>query len=173
MNRSGSIAAGTAPELNANLCAQCGIPLDAKYFDESSVQPPPAAGHVLVLARFELPPQYCGVLEYFSQFTDAWARDNTRVRTPSLEWAILANKRPLYPYMQLNRIVNPWGFGSFPVSARLEDSATVEFVVRGVTPRMDDPEVAADATPAPVRVGGRIVGRYWYNAAFGDVVRRS
>jgi hypothetical protein len=173
MNRSAAIDAGSARPQSSALCAQCAMPLDSQYFDESSVQPVPATGHLLVLARFELPPNFCGKLEYFSQYTDSWANDNTRVRTPTLEWAILSNKRPLYPYIRLDRIVNPWGFGSFPVSVRLDDSATVEFVVRGVTPRWDDVAEAADATPAPTRVGGRIVGRYWYNAAFGDVVRRS
>jgi hypothetical protein len=148
------------------------MPLDAKYFDESSILPVPTAGHFLILARFELPPQYCGVLEYFSQFTDAWAADPTRVQTPALEWTILVNKRPLYPYLQFNRIVNPWGYGSFQVSIRLDDSATLEFVVRGVHPAVDT-ETIADAAPTPRRVGGRILGRYWYNTAYGDVVRRS
>ncbi|HKE59122.1 MAG TPA: hypothetical protein VKB46_20580, partial [Pyrinomonadaceae bacterium] len=55
-------------ESTSTLCAECGIPLDSQYFDDSSVQAVTQAGDELVLARFELPAQYCGVLEYFSQF---------------------------------------------------------------------------------------------------------
>ena len=113
-----------------------------------------------LLARFELPPQYCGVLEYFSQFTDEHAGNPAKIATPGLQWMILVNNRPLYPYLNLDRIVNPWGNGSFQVSIRLDESATIEFVVRRVN----------NAAPDIKQVGGRIVGRYWYNAAYGDVV---
>jgi hypothetical protein len=112
------------------------------------------------LARFELPPQYCGVLEYFSQFTDEHADKPARIATPGLQWLLLANHRPLYPYLNLDRILNPWGYPSFQVSIRLDDSATVEFLVRRVN----------NAAPDVKEVGGRIGGRYWYNAIYGDVV---
>ena len=115
---------------------------------------------LVVLARFELPPQYCGVLEYFSQFTDEHAGNPAKIATPGLLWMILVNNRPLYPYLNFDRIVNPWGYGSFQISIRLDDSATIEFVVRRVS----------NAAPNITQVGGRIVGRYWYNAAYGDVV---
>ena len=58
----------------SGLCAMCRIPLDSQYFDESRISEPPGVGSEVVLARFQLPPQYCGVLEYFAQFTDAQAR---------------------------------------------------------------------------------------------------
>lgn len=142
------------------LCTICGIALDSEYFDDSSVRPAPKVGEIVSLARFELPPQYCGVLEYFSQFTDEHANDRTKIETPGLLWMLVVNNRPLYPYLNLDRIVNPWGYGSFQVSIRLDDSATVEFVVRRVN----------NAAPDITRVGGRIVGRYWYNTTYGDVV---
>jgi hypothetical protein len=142
------------------LCTICGIPLDSEYFDDSGVRPAPKVGETVPLARFELPPQYCGVLEYFSQFTDEHANDSTKIDTPGLQWMILSNNRPLYPYLNLDRIVNPWGYGSFQVSIRLDENTTVEFVARGMS----------NGSSGITKVGGRIVGRYWYNAAYGDVV---
>ncbi len=150
------------------LCAQCGIPLDAKYFDESRVEVAPEFGSTVELARFDLPPHYCGVLEYFSQFTDAYAVDNRRIKTPGLEWTIVVNGRPLDPYLGFERIVNPWGEGSFPVFIRLDDSAMVQFLVAGVQVKEED---KPDAVPKVNKIGGRILGRYWYNAGYGDVVR--
>jgi hypothetical protein len=141
-------------------CPMCGIPLDSEYFDESGVVEAPAIGEQVILARFELPPQYCGVLEYFSQFTDEHAGDPAKIATPGLLWTILVNNRPLYPNLNYDRIVNPWGYGSFQISIRLDDSATIAFVVRRVS----------NTAPNITQVGGRIVGRYWYNAAYGDVV---
>lgn len=141
------------------LCTICGIPMDSEHFDESGVADAPKVGEEVSLARFELPPQYCGVLEYFSQFTDEHAKDSSKIETLGLQWMILSNKRPLYPYLNLDRIINPWGYGSFQVSIRLDDSATIEFVVRRVN----------NQAPDIHKVGGRIVGRYWYNTIYGDV----
>jgi hypothetical protein len=149
------------------LCTQCGIPLDAEYFDESLVAEAPSQGKAVLLAHFELPPQYCGVLEYFSQFTDVHAEHPSQIETSGLEWMILANNRPLYPYIKLNRIVNPWGYGSFPIAIRLDENSTIEFVVRGVSSE------SADGGYTIQQVGGRIVGRYWYNTAYGDAQRGS
>jgi hypothetical protein len=153
------------------LCTNCGIPLDAKYFDDSSVvdlpKPDPKVdrdlklGRDIVLARFELSPQYCGVLEYFAQFTDLYETDSSKIKTDGLEWAILSNGHPLYPYVKLDRIVNPWGNGSFQVAIRLDEGATIEFVVR---------RRFADLKGITL-VGGRIVGRYWYNTAYGAAGR--
>src|SRR5262245_36923401 len=83
------------------LCTNCGIPVDSQYFDESGVvSPAPAPGEEIVLARFVLHPQYCGVLEFFAQFTDAFAKDPAQIETKGLSWVILSNRRPLYPYLQ-------------------------------------------------------------------------
>ena len=142
------------------LCPMCGIALDSQYFDESGVVKAPNVGEAIVLARFELPSQYCGVLEYFSQFTDEHATDSSKIATPGLLWTILVNNRPLYPYLNFDRIVNPWGYGSFQVFIRLDENAIMEFVIRRVS----------NAAPNIHQVAGRIVGRYWYNAAYGDAV---
>jgi hypothetical protein len=160
---------------NARLCTTCGIALDSEYFDESGVveeiqdaeeekkvKEVLTPGQEKVLATFELPPQYCGVLEYFSQFTDLHAKDPSQIRTPDIQWRILINRRPLYPYLTLDRIVNPWGYGSFPVSIRLDENARVDFIVRRIS--------KGSPTRIITRIGGRIMGRYWYNAAYGDVV---
>jgi hypothetical protein len=144
----------------ARLCTTCGIALDSEYFDDSGVTAAPEVGKEVTLARFELPPQYCGVLEYFAQFTDEHAQHPEKIETPGLQWLILVNKRPLYPYTNLDRIVNPWGNGSFQVFIRLDENAIIEFKVRRVN----------NADPDIERVGGRIVGRYWYNQNYGDVV---
>lgn len=148
---------------SASLCAHCSIPLDAKIFDESGVAEAPTPAHSVVLARFDLSPQYCGVLQFFSQFTDVQARDHSRILTPGLLWSLRINQRPFYPYLQIDHIVNPWGFGSFQIALRLEERASVDLIVRGVNgPPDNDAQLVA----------GRIFGRYWYNPAYGDVERR-
>jgi hypothetical protein len=146
------------------LCPNCGIPADAQYFDESGTDSPPGPGGEVVLARFTLHPQYCGVLTSFSQFSDAFARDQSQIDTEGLAWIILSNRRPLSPYLQLTRIMNPWGFGSFEFAIRLDAGATIEFVVRGLR--------NINQSGLINKVGGRIMGRYWYNPAYGNVERR-
>ncbi len=154
--------------LASALCFNCGIPLDAEYFDESGVvkfdpdplKLDPELGREVVLARFALSPQYCGVLEYFAQFTDLYEKDSSLIETPGLEWVILSNGHPLYPYVKLERIVNPWGNGSFQIAIRLDEGATIEFVVR-----------RRSAELKGITLGGRIVGRYWYNTAYGAAGR--
>ena len=139
----------------------CGIPIDSQYFDDARIVNLPGPGLSALLARVELPPQYCGVLEYFSQFTDLFSRDPTEVKTPGLLWQILANGQPLSPYHQLVTIINPWGFGSFQFSIRLPEGAVLEMVAR---------RTGSDvASPGKVinMVGGRLLGRYWYNKAYG------
>jgi hypothetical protein len=151
------------------LCNLCGLPLDSQHFDASHISPVPARGKQTVLAQFELPPQYCGHFQNFSQFTDLYARDLAQIRTPGLRWLILINNRPLDPYLDLQHIVNPWGYGSFPVNIRLDLEAKVEFVVRNESYELD----VSGEDPLKIHfIGGRIVGRYWYNPAYGDVVRR-
>jgi len=171
-------------ETTTGLCAACGIPLDSQHFDDSSVRKAPDVGEEVVLARFDLPAQYCGVLQYFAQYTDLFAKDAAEIATPNLEWRILVNSHALFPYINLRRIVNPWGYGSFPVNIRLPEDSTVEFVVRGVTdddelprsvPRISKSLRTIEGGPTETAinlVGGRIVGRFWYNASYGDVLGR-
>jgi hypothetical protein len=145
-------------------CPVCGIPLDAEVFDESRVVDPPVdVGEMLSLARFELPPRYCGILQYFSQFSDLYARLPQRVRTEGLEWSLQTDGRPLAPYIGFDYVLNPWGEPTFDVKIRLDEGATIELVVRRIGP---------DPVGRRVNlVGGRLAGRYWYNALHGDVGR--
>jgi hypothetical protein len=141
----------------------CGIPLDAEYFDVSGFvtgNEIPAKGEQKVLASFQLHPQYCGVLTYFSQYTDTYAKENENIQTPGYEWLILQSGKPLFPYTRLELIVNPWGYNCLPVAVRLDENAKVEFVLRN---RGGDDSITAFA--------GRIMGRYWYNDTFGGRVR--
>jgi len=153
------------PVTPSGVCARCGIPLDTQYFDDSRIVGVPDPGSDVLLAQFALPPQYCGLLEYLAQFTDLQARRRDQVATPGLEWTLLSNGLPLHPYARLKHIVNPWGYGSFATSIRVDEGAVLELVVRRI------PE---DQPPPPsrrvARVGGRIMGRYWYNRAYGEVV---
>ena len=162
----------TAPLINvppreavtATACPSCGIALDSEYFDESSVVAPPRPGETIVLAAFQLPAQYCGVLSHFSQFTDVHAASPGRILTPGLEWVLRANGRPLFPYTRLGHILNPWGWSCCPVTLRLDEDTRVELTVRNTD---------AQAHPDGVRlVGGRLLGRYWYNTSYGGAVRR-
>jgi hypothetical protein len=131
----------------------CDVPIDSLYFDDSSVVPIPPPGAELVLARFELPNGYCGLLEYFAQFTDFQAANPAEIRTPNLRWQLLLNRQPLAPYLNLEHIVNPWGFGAFAVAIRVPTSARLELVLR---------RSAVDTSNPVQLVGGRIMGRYWY-----------
>jgi hypothetical protein len=141
-----------------NVCHICGIPWDAGVFDQSSIQTAPERGQEVILARFDLHPNYCGTLLYFAQFTDLYARDPSQVRTPGYQWQIRNGGSPLDPYLAFDHIINPWGMAGFPVQMRLSEGAHLELVVRNVGVTGED----------RLRfVGGRLVGRYWYNTDFG------
>jgi hypothetical protein len=141
-------------------CYTCGIPVDAGFFDESTVQDAPAKGQECVLARYELHRNYCGVLLYFAQFTDRFARDPVEVLTPGYQWQIRCDGQPRDPYLTFDRIINPWGLSGFPLALRLDAGAIIEFVVRRTG---NNPNSAIE------KIGGRILGRYWYNAAYGGL----
>ena len=143
------------------LCPACGLPRDYEHFDESGFADTPERGREEVIARFDLPSQHCGLLENFSQYTDRFGRHFSQVETPGLQWIVAVNHRPIFPYVNLQHIVNPWGYGSFGLTIRLDENATVEFIVRN----LDHPPTGKKKID---RVGGRIVGRFWYNPAYGD-----
>jgi hypothetical protein len=155
-----------------SVCPVCDIPADAGYFDDSSiVETPKSAAPEVVLARYELHPSYCGELQYFAQFTDAYAADPTQVVTPNLEWQIRSDGQPRAPWLTFDRIINPWGLSGFPIHLRLREGCLLELVVRftGPAPGATTPgEPGIRSAPALItRVGGRLLGRYWYNPAFG------
>ena len=146
-----------------NVCHVCGIPADAGFFDESTVQEAPALGEERVLARYELHRNYCGLLLYFAQFTNRYASDAAQVRTPGYRWQIRCNGQPRDQYLTFDRIISPWGLSGFPIALRLEMGCVVELVVQR----------AGDDENLPLeQVGGRVLGRYWYNAAFGGTPNR-
>lgn len=149
----------------AVVCDVCGVPVDASYFDDSSIVDAPLQGEEVVLARYELHPNYCGELQYFAQFTDAYAANPAEVVTPGLEWQIRSDGQPLAPWLTFDRIINPWGLNGFPVHIRLREGCRLEFVVRRPSRGVVIELVRSAGDVA--RVGGRLVGRYWYNAAFG------
>lgn len=147
-----------------------GVPIDAEFFDVSGVQAVPAPGEATVLASFTLPPQYCGVLLYFSQFTDAFARSPEHIETPGLLWMVQSNGTPMHPYIGIEHIINPWGYGSFELGARIEESATLDVVVQNLAyPPTSGHGSGQEARVT--RIGGRIMGRYWYNPAYGSPPR--
>jgi hypothetical protein len=136
----------------------CGIPVDAECFDASGfITEVPPRSEQRVLASFQLHPQYCGVLTHFAQFTDRYAASPTNILTPGFEWIILQNGKPVFPYIRLEMIINPWGCNCLPVLIRLDENAKVEFIIRNVSNTTSDIKILA----------GRIMGRYWYNASFG------
>ena len=144
-------------------CHVCGIPADAGFFDESGVKDAPLAGQERVLARYTLHRNYCGTLLYFAQFTDRFARDPSEVETPGFQWQIRCDGQPRDPYLTFDRIINPWGLSGFPIFLRLEEGAVVEFVVR---------RIGDDQNRTLAKIGGRILGRYWYNSLHGGTPHR-
>jgi hypothetical protein len=144
-----------------NTCEHCGIPPDAGFFDDSNVRPAPDPGEQVVLACHQLHRNDCGVLMYFSQFTDRFASDTRRVQTPGYVWEVRRDGQPLSPYNRLEHIVNAWGIGGFPLHLRLEGGSRLELVISNLNVH------PGDARYLEI-VGGRILGRYWYNPLFGD-----
>ena len=143
-----------------NVCDVCGIPVDAECFDDSRIinlddGTPFGPGNSLTLARFELPPQYCGVLTQFFQYTEG---DVANVTTIGVQWSLQVNGHPLFPYIGIEQIINPWGTATATFNIRLDDGAILELVARRTT---------GDDLPI-THLGGRVLGRYWYNRLYGD-----
>jgi hypothetical protein len=144
-----------------SVCQMCGIPVDAGFFDASSIQEAPGAGQEIVLARYALHRNYCGVLMSFAQFTDRSVGATPEFRTPGFQWQIRCNGQPREPYLTFDHLINPWGYGGFPVQLRLEEGCVVELAVRNV-----------NGGSGLALVGGRLTGRYWYNSAYGGAPGR-
>ena len=146
-------------------CPVCGIPADASYFDDSSIaKAPDKDSREVVLAKYELHPNYCGELQYFAQYTDAYASTPAAVETPDLEWQIRSDGQPLAPWLAFRRIINPWGLSGFPIHLRLKEGSLTELVVRFVG---TGSIVLLSGLPPVQQVGGRLLGRFWYNTNFG------
>jgi hypothetical protein len=140
--------------LAESFCHVCGIPTDAGCFDDSRIVAAPAVGEEVVLASYQLHPNYCGEPST-SRSSPIPAANPAEVRTVGLEWEIRCNGNPRDPYVRFDRIINPWGFSGFPVHVRLEEGCITELVVRGT------------AASTITTVGGRLLGRFWYNPVYG------
>lgn len=151
----------------------CGIPLDAEYFDTQGFLKEaelPRKGERAVLTSFQIHQQYCGVLESFTQFTDLFVCDNTKVDTPGLEWIILRNGQPLFPYNKIESVVNPWGYAYHSFLIRLDEHSKLEFVVHNVDFEnflFDRDDTVTENSIC--KIGGRLIGRYWYNEVYGNL----
>jgi hypothetical protein len=145
----------------SNVCNICRIPLDAEYFDVANFKvAPQREGEEVEVAHHVLSPQYCGILLYFSQFAEDSSAHQVISHTPSYEWTIRCNNLPRAPYLPTKLILNPWGYTVFPIHLRLEEGCTVSLVVRKVRP-VDQEGVKLS------QVGGRLLGRCWYNTIYG------
>jgi hypothetical protein len=151
-----------------NVCQICGVPLDAGYFDVAGIKAAPQVGEEVEVARYELHDQYCGALLYFAQYAEQQEPANIQVisKTPGYEWVILSNNQPRAPYLPTSLILNPWGYNAFPIHLRLEEGCLLRFVVRKVVPPADETEVTLQ------QVGGRLLGRSWYNTIYGGAPNR-
>jgi hypothetical protein len=155
-----------------NVCQICSIPMDAGYFDNASIKDAPGVGENLnvtevELARYELNPQYCGTLLYFTQFAEeSGTKRQVLSKTPGYEWLILCNNQSRAPYLPTDLILNPWSCNALPIHLRLEEGCTLRFVVRKVTPAAGETEVKLS------QVGGRLLGRTWYNTIYGGTPNR-
>lgn len=162
----------------SNVCQICGVPLDAGYFDVASIQDAPGSGRneektEVEVARYELNSQYCGTLLYFTQYADHVtplqpqpSPQQMISKTPGYEWLILCNNQPRAPYLPTDLILNPWGYNALPIHLRLEEGCTLRFVVRKVLPAEGEKEVTLS------QVGGRLLGRSWYNTIYGGTPNR-
>jgi hypothetical protein len=153
----------------SNVCQVCGVPVDAGYFDVASIQDAPRnVGDEVELARYELNPQYCGTLLYFTQYAEQDVSKHQVIsHTPGYEWIILCNNQPRAPYLPTSLILNPWGATNLSIDLRLEEGCTVRLVVRKV--RDVDPLVGEVNL---IQVGGRLLGRSWYNTIYGGTPNR-
>lgn len=146
------------PRHGGDTCARCGIPADALPFDVAATVDWQRAGREIVLARFDLPPQYCGVLTSFHQFTSEHAADPSRIATPTIRWQLLIDRHPAAPWADLQLILNPWGSSTPHVVSRLSSGARVELVARRAGP------------DTIATIAGRLTGHYWYDSSYGALL---
>lgn len=145
-------------------CQVCGVHLDAGYFDVAGIKTAPLVGAEVEVARYELNSQYCGALLYFMQYAEeSVTKKQVMSHTPGYEWVILCNNQPRAPYLPTELILNPWGANALRVELRLEEGCTVRFVVR---------RVASTVEVELSKVGGRLLGRTWYNTIYGGTPNR-
>ncbi len=148
----------------SNICQICSVPMDAGYFDVAGIKNAPLVGTEVEVARYELNPQYCGTLLHFTQYAEeSGTKRQVLSNTPGYQWLILCNNQPRAPYLPTDLILNPWGYNALPIHLRLDEGCTLRFVVRRVAPTV---------TVELSQVGGRLLGRSWYNTIYGGVPNR-
>ncbi len=93
----------------------------------------------------------------------------THADPPGLEWEIRCDGQPRDPYLTFDRIINPWGLSGFPIYLRLELGSLVQLVAGtvGVGGGPSIPVLFRSDPSVVNRVGGRLLGRYWYNPMYG------
>jgi len=147
----------------SNICQVCRVPMDAGYFDVASIKDAPKkVGDEVELARYDLNSQYCGTLLYFMQYAEESGKQVIS-HTPGYQWVILCNNQPRAPYLPTELILNPWGANALRIELRLEEGCRLRFIVR---------RVAATVSPELSQVGGRLLGRSWYNTIYGGTPNR-
>jgi hypothetical protein len=140
--------------------------MDAGYFDVASINKAPSTvGQEVEVAHYELNPQYCGTLLYFSQYAEGESGKQVISHTPGYQWIIFCNDQPRAPYLPTSLILNPWGATNLSIDLRLEEGCIVRLVVRKVSP---PPQTAVQLS----QVGGRLLGRTWYNTIYGGTPNR-
>ena len=149
-----------------DVCHICGIPKDAGYFDVAAIKKAPeSAGEEVELARYQLHPQYCGVLLHFAQYAEpATDQDKQVFKTPGYEWTILSGNVPLAPYLPTDLILNPWGYNAFPIYLRLEEGCLLRLVVRKVAELHTRADAAIKAADSDIPVKGLLSG--WPNTGY-------
>jgi len=151
-----------------NGCHICGVAADASHFDVAGFKYAPVnPGQEVELASYTLHSQYCGVLMLFAQYAEESGFNRQILsHTPGYEWIILCNNQPRSPYLPTSLILNAWGYSAFPVHLRLDEGCALRFVLRKVVPPTGQTGVTLSL------VGGRLMGRYWYNTDYGGAPNR-
>ena len=149
----------------SNVCQICGVPVDAGYFDVASFKDAPVgmrarrggAGALRAASRSTAAP--CSISPS-SRKTGSDARQVIS-QTPGYEWIILCNNQPRAPYLPTSLILNPWGYNALPRSPaiggrmRRQSSWSEKLLLpRGRAVTLS-------------QVGGRLMGRSWYNTNYG------
>ena len=123
------------------LCPNCGLPRDYEHFDESgfadktrAARPRGGAGALRIAGRntagcskISRSSPTCSGARHLAISSGAISPKSRRPACNGSSWS--TDGRSI-PTLRLEHIVNPWGYGSFGVAIRLDENATVEFVVR-------------------------------------------
>jgi hypothetical protein len=140
-----------------------GIPLDADYFDVHGVAEV-ASGETKILTSFIVPEQYNGILIHFKQYferrSDDTRRPKSAISTFPIFWTVQAAGQPFDQYANFATLLNPWSADGLPLAIRLEEGKQLEVLVRNAE---------TDTKQVPIICAARLIGRFWYNRAYGGL----